>query len=163
MHKSFISGRFEPAFLICGLWGLTAGILSAAATDDSLLSLMRQASQRPVSIVLLLWIAVLPFLIAAYAVSIKQWNILFAAVFLRFFGWSFCAAGCLRCFGTATWLIQPMLQFTDNLSLILFCLFCHTQKRKRRRVIIPVIIGTTLTVIVDICIVSPFLASVLSF
>ena len=141
---------------------MTAGILSAAATDESILSLMRLASSGPVSIVFLLLACVLPFLIAACAVSIEQWNILLLTVFLRFSYWGLGAGFCIRCFGSAAWLVQPMLQFTDNVALVLFCLYCFSREERRKSVFRFALIGMALAVIADYCIVSPFLASLLS-
>ena len=162
LHKSFIFGRRYPAYSFGGLLGLITGVLSAAATSDTLLSLMRQTAYGPVSIVLLLPVSVLPFLIAAYAVSIDQWNILCLTAFFRFFGWGYCAFGCVLAFGSAAWLIQPMLQFTDNLSLILFCFFVSSRQRNRVHMIF-LLMGIAVTVILDSCFVSPYLASLLSF
>ena len=160
MHKSFILGHRVPILFTCGLLGLAAGILAASATD-SLPSLMRLAACCPVSIVLLL--PVLPFLIAAWAVSIEQWNILWVTVFLRYFAWGFLAAGCLRCFGTAAWLVQPMLQFTDNLSLVLFSLYCFSLRAREKRLLAAAVTGTVLAAIIDCSVISPFLVSLLSF
>lgn len=162
MRKSFVYGRSFFLFSLCAMSAMTAGILFAAATDILPLSLMRLATG-PVSIVMLLPFYALPFLIAAGAVSIEQWNILHLTVFLRFFHWGLSAGLCIRSFGSAAWLVQPLCQFTDNGTLILFCLYCFGPLENRRSVFGYYLIGIGLLAMIDYCIVWPFLASLLTF
>ena len=162
MRKSFVFGRSFFLLTICALSAMTAGILSAALMDLYLISLMRQFLMVSVSIVVRLAVAVLPFLIAAYAVSIEQWNILLITVFLRFFCWGFASGICIRAFGSAAWLVQPLWQFADNGTLMLFCLYCFMGE-KRKMAFLLSLLGILLTVMVDQIIIWPFFISLLSF
>lgn len=104
--------------------GILLGTLSAVNADDSLLAMMRRAADSQVSIVTLLLSAVLPFLIAAYAVFINRYAIFYAVCAGKAFAFSYCAAVIFRAFGSAGWLVQPLLQFSDTVLSILFCWFC---------------------------------------
>lgn len=162
MHKSFVFGRSFFWITFCALSAMTAGIFCSDPVDLQPFLQMRLASG-PVSIVVRLLAVLLPFLISAYAVSIKQWNILLITVFLRFFTWGYFAGMCIRFFGSAAWLVQPMLQFTDNGSLILFTLYCFRGETVSSRVFWFLVIAAAFIVITDYSIVMPILASLLTF
>lgn len=115
------------SFRLTAFWmfGLLLGSLFAAGLDDSFLSLMRRFFAFPVSIVIHLILAVLPFLICTYAFMIRRHEIIFAVLFCKAFSFSFLAYSAFMTFGSAGWLMQPMLQFPDLLlmpTLIWFCL-----------------------------------------
>lgn len=97
------------------LWlaGLGAGFLFSRCASDTLLSLMRQAPMCPVSIVWRLVYNALPFLIAAFAVSISGNKLLFALCWIKIFLFSSFAFSSVAAFGSAAWLVRLLLQFSD--------------------------------------------------
>lgn len=162
MHKSFVFRRQFPLFCFCSFLGLLLGFAFALRADASLLSWMRLAVKSRVSIFVSLSCA-LPFLIAAHAVLIEQWNLLHLLGFLRFFCWGLCAGICVGTFGSAAWLVQPMLQFSDSVSLLLLCLccarWCDADKLTPKRDLCIALSVTLFAVVMDYFIVSPYLAT----
>ena len=110
--------------LLSWMLGLLFGTLIAAKIDPISFSLMRRTASSQVSIVDLFIAAAFPFLIAAYAVYINRPKVLLAVCFCKAFGFSFCAFLIIASFGTAGWLVQPLLQFTDIFLIPVFCWFC---------------------------------------
>ena len=108
--------------ILCWSIGFGCGILSAAGADD-IVSLMRACCDASVSIVGLLFIPLFPFLISAVAVYFSLPWLLFLTAFLKSFLSSFCACAIFRVFKGAGWLVLPMLQFTDLLTLPVLCRF----------------------------------------
>lgn len=168
MRSLLVSRQRVLCFL--GFWivGILAGMLAAAAgADESVLSLMRRAASCRVSIVALFLTAVLPFLIAAYAVMIHKDLLLFASSTLRGFGFGCCAWLVVRAFGSAAWLVQPMLQFTDNILMAVYCFFgfwfCSGRGGSLKRWVIGCIILTAAVTVFDYLAVSPFLVTLLEF
>lgn len=151
------------SFFGCWLLGLLLGTLLAVGADASMISLMRRAANCRVSIVLLLT-AVLPFLISAYAVSIYRYSILSVLGLLKAFAYSFCGILSVRAFGSAGWLVQPMLQFTDSITTIFLCFFgircCVDQTGFKRDLIICILVSVA-AVIIDYALVSPYLLSLM--
>ncbi len=162
MRNLFFSAGRVRWLLLCCAAGLLTGTCFSAPSDPVLISMMRRAAVSPVSIVMLTVCSILPFLIAAYAVVIDRYIPLFLIAALRCFGYSYCAAAAKLGFGTAGWLVQPMLQFTDTLGLLLLILLCirwcsGRTERVRRDTALSVIIVAAAAV-VDFALVSPFLA-----
>ena len=104
-------------YLLCFCWclGLLLGTLFAVGADASFLSLMRQAAVSRVSIVNLLTAIVLPFLFSALAVYMGRPRALYVICFCKALCFAFCIVLADRSFGTAGWLIQPLLLFSDLL------------------------------------------------
>ena len=124
---------------------------------------MRAAANGRVSIVLLLSAALMPFLITAYAVSIKQHTAVWALAFFQSFFYVLCGVLTVRSFGSAGWLVQPMLQFSDSVASILFCWFglrCFSRGDVRKDLTVCVFICIA-AVIMDYFLVSPFLVSLM--
>ena len=165
MRSFLVSRQRVFGFLCFWIVGILAGTLAAAGTDDSVLSLMRRAAMCRVSIVGLFLTAVLPFLIAAYAVSIHKDPLLFVFCALRGFGFGYCAWLIVRAFGPAAWLVQPMLQFSDNILMAVYCFFglwfCSGRGGNLKRWLIACILLTAAVTVFDYLAVSPFLAMLL--
>lgn len=147
---------------LCWTAGLLIGTLFAARGDNSCFSMMRPAAGCRASIVGLTVAAVLPFLLAAYAAFISRPGFLLAVCGCKAFclGYIGCLAG--NAFGSAGWLIQPLLQFTSLCTAPLLCWFCFrnlsgsapTVGRDLRICIFPAILAAG----IDYTVVSPFLA-----
>ena len=104
--------------------GLLLGTLYAAGLDLTFLSLMRRFFLYPVSIVIRLILAVLPILICTYAFTIGKTEIVMAVLFCKGFLFSFLALSAYLIFGSAGWLIQPMILFSDSLLMPVLLWFC---------------------------------------
>ena len=164
MRKSFSFSKGLGCFLCCWIVGLLLGIFFAAETGFAV-SMMRRAASCRVSIVLLFVGGALPFLIAAYAVMIERYFILFSLVLLRCFCFGYCAWTAVLSFGSAGWLVQPMLQFTDSILLAVLCFFSLRWSggydRHLKRDLTFCIALTAAVAVIDFSAVSPFLASLL--
>ncbi len=121
--------------LLVAAWlsGLTLGTLFAAGLDDSYYALMRRLAVMPVSIVLFLIWAILPFLISAYAVLIHKQTILLCLCFAKAFCFSLAAFSFQTSFGSAGWLLQPMLQFSDLALMPMLCWICLRNCRQMEK------------------------------
>ncbi len=104
------------AFIWClGLW---CGIGSCFYAGEPIISLMRMAAGRPVSIVSLLSIALLPFLFSFIFVYLRSWHLLSALCYFKAVLFGFVSAGVYMAFGEAGWLVWLMMMFSDLLCLI---------------------------------------------
>ena len=104
--------------------GLLLGTLFALGLDPSFLSLMRRFFTLPMSIVIRLILAVLPFLICTYALMLRRQEIVLAVLFCKAFSFSVLAVSVLLIFGSAGWLVFPMLLLSDLLLMPVLCWFC---------------------------------------
>lgn len=146
--------------------GLLLGAFFAAGMDDAVLSLMRLMLSAQVSIVGVFLCALLPFLFAAYAVMIERDSLLYAVLLLRGF-----SLGCgiwltVRLFGSAAWLVQPLAQFTGNISsavLLLAALRWQGRPHRVKRELICVSVFLALVSAADCFAVSAFLAALLDY
>ena len=144
------------------LLGLILGIGLAALTDLSVLAPMRPFFSARVSIVWLSVFAAFPFLIAAFAVLIKRFDLLYLLFLIRCFGYGFTAWSILRLYGSAAWLVQPMLQFSDGIGLAVLAgvsiRWCHGHRDRWFWDLSFCLILVFLAVILDDRFVSPILA-----
>ncbi len=145
--------------------GLLFGVLFSRNRDPTLASLMRQAASCRMSIVGILC-CFLPFLLAAHAAYIGRPFLLLLVCSCKSFSFSFVAAALFRAFGTAGWLIWPMVHFTQLLTLPVFCWFClrwYAQKMDGIFRNLGVCIGICAFIAgMDYFVVSPFVAGILS-
>ncbi len=118
-------------------FGLLLGFLCAVKENPSYFSVMRLAAGCRMSIVGLCASLLLPFLLAVYAASNRLTVLLYLVCGCKAFGFAYIGHMARRAFGSAGWLIQPMLQFHQILFLPVLCGFClrytsgseHTVKR----------------------------------
>ena len=146
------------------LWGLISGaVLSAAA--NSIASLIPAAVIRPGSISGLLTVVALPFLMSFFAAWIQWPWLLYPIAFFKAFLVSFLGLGVLCAYGSAGWLIRLLLLFSEccTLPLLILCWIRLLSGQGRR--LLPAasaVFTASLIGSFDYCIVSPFLARVLS-
>ncbi len=156
----------RPAVLLAFFWslGLASGILFAAASGETFFLLVRTAASRRVSIVGLVASCYLPFLLSAFAVFIGKQKLLYPIVFLKALLFSWCAIASSAAFSSAGWLVRPMLQFTDILTVPVLCWFSLRHTSDHGMLFRDFSICTLLFVLagsLDYCLVSPFLASLI--
>ena len=105
--------------------GLLTGVLFFHAYGSSFSLMMRSILQDSVSIVDLLSVGLYPFLFSAFAVLISSPWLLLPIAFFRAFLLSFVSAQILASFGSAGWLLRPLLLFSDVLSAPLLYFYMH--------------------------------------
>lgn len=142
--------------------GLTMGALMFVHANASFISLMHSARMVPVSISGLVSVILFPFLISAFsAYTSLRWT-LYMLVFGKAFGFCLTVFSCASAFGSASWLICPLLFFSDVgtvFTLWLFWLHCSVGDRGLSiKTWLLCLMVASLFGIVDICFVSPFLA-----
>ncbi len=163
MHNSFVYGRQFAYFCGFSLLGILFGFITSWITDFEPCSWMLLVSLHQMSIVKLLSCS-FPLLMAAYAVSINQPNIIYFLGFVCFYFWSIRAGICVSVFGSAAWLLQPMLQFSESASLLILSLFCANRSgAKSRRLLIFGLIVIFTFVIVSDQLILPFVARLIGF
>lgn len=167
---------FEPAFSCrnprCFLalnWvsGLFLGALISVSAGESIASLMRALLCGDMSIVGLLFVGFLPFLITAIAVYFSKSMLLYSAVFCRAFLCAYVAVGLVMTFRTAGWLFCLLCLFCDYVQLPLLW-FCWLQVSSGEGAaflhrIIPSVLAVGLASVFNYCVVSLFLAKLISF
>lgn len=161
-------GRKVSLTILAVVWllGLLLGTVISICAGDSLVSLMRMAVSGRVSISGLLSAMVLPFLLSALAVYIQKPVLLVLIAFGKAFLVSYLGLGAMAAYGSAGWLVRWLLMFSDCCSLPLLWLYWLRLLSGKRRfasietaalMIAVVLIGS-----LDYCVVSPFLAVLIS-
>ena len=143
------------------IFGLVLGILFAAGAEPSFLSLMRRFLSYPVSIVILLILAVLPFLISAYAVLMKRQEIVLTVLFCKAFLFAFFGLSAHLIYGSAGWLLQPMVQFPDLLLMPMLIWFCLRTERTLLKDHVTCLCTAVIAVLIHSFVVLPFLAQLI--
>ncbi len=157
---AFLS-RNRTTFALVFFWfaGLLSGCCFAAYSGESFFLLMRTAATVRVSIVGMFAVSFLPFLLSAYAVYCGRPQLMLPLCYCKALMFSWCAFGIQCAFGTAGWLMR-LLQFSDLLTVPVFCWFClrHINRSGTfRRDFITCTALYLLAGSLDYCVVSPFL------
>ena len=151
--------------VFCWIIGLLTGTVLAAGADPYSFSLMRQTVSCQVSIVDLFIAAAFPFLLAAYAVFIDRPKLLLLICGCKAFSFAFCAYTAAASFGTAGWLVQPIVQFTDICMVPVLCWFCirhitgSADSLKKDMLVCMVFAAAVASI--DYLVVAPFLAKLI--
>lgn len=103
---------------LCWSGGLICGIILFALTGNTA-SLMEQAASCGVSLRNLMLANLLPFLFSAFAVYLRQPKLIFLIAFFRGCLFSYVSIGTVTAFGSAGWLVQILLMFSDLLLTVL--------------------------------------------
>ena len=153
-------------FILSILLGFSVGFYFFENAGKLPVHMMRVALCCNVSISSLLCSVFLPFLLSFLSIYFsKQW-LLYPICFWKYFFFGFSANCLLHAFGSAGWLIQSLLMFSDIVALIMLTWFCFRNLTIHRRpeirdvlVIISVIFPIC---VVDFVFISPFLVSLFS-
>ena len=155
--------RFLLAFF--SISGCILGIVTARTADTYFLSLMLQAMCLPVSIVDLLFALLFPFVMTTVISYISKPMLLLPLCFLKslFYGYLLCSVCML--FTAGGWLIGGMFLFSDSVSLVLLLFYSLRylngfQNSCGRCIIISTLI-VSLTALLDVCVVSPYLSAII--
>ena len=160
-------GRSVLGFQICKYlliiswtFGLIFGALVARNSVHLPMMICSIATQAP-SLLHLLIVALLPFLFTALAVYLsKPWLIVPIAL-LKAFCFAFCTFGVVLAFGSAGWLVQLFLLFTDTcvIPILIFSwlrYLSHTERSMRGLLIVCSVAAFSIAM-VDYFVISPFL------
>lgn len=162
------SFRKDSVAFLAFLWtaGLIFGTVTSFYAGNSVFSLMCGALYSPVSIVRLLSAMLLPLLFSAFAVYFSGAWLLIPIIFLKGFSYAYLAFGILSSFGSAGWLIQLLLIFSDTLMLpVLWIYWLRVLKDGQHDLLIRTIPAVSAALLIgsfDISVISPLLAQILS-
>ena len=157
----------HPAFLLFfwGSVGLILGTVIAAHADLYFVSWMRSAVLSRESIICLASAQLLPFLIAAYAVYISSFGILYATCSCRLFVFSYIGSLVGIAFGSAGWLVKLLFLFIDVTVVPCLCWFCFQRTVLRGASFkrdLWISIGISIAaVLLDYLLISPFLVRII--
>lgn len=154
------------AVLLSLIWilGLFFGVQIAAHAGEDVLSLMRTAPRAGVSIVGRFAVLLVPFLLSALA-AFLQWRwLLFLICFFKAYFFAFVSGAVALAFGSAGFLVCPLLLFSDICLLPLLFWFCLRLLRADRRTIwrsaLPCAACAVVLGCLDCFVISPFLRAV---
>ena len=151
------------SFALCAVCSAGLGVIFAASAGDSYFLLMRKATGCFVSIVGSAVTVLLPFLVSVFVIIHSKPGLVYLICGIYIFSLSSACYAICRFFGSAGWLIQMMLLFSDIcLTPVLIWLsgLRFTGKCSRRCCICSVVLATVIGMI-DYCWISPFLANLI--
>lgn len=166
---SFLTKRLHcsAALSIVASWcaGLFLGCLVFFHADPEYFSWMRTACYRPVSIVGLSAVTLLPLLIYSISCFAFRSRLVLAFLFIKSFLFFICSAMVLSAFCSGGWLVRSLLMFTDN--AIVFCMLwlyfrLMNSHHRRMRDLILYISCLGIIVCMDYFAISPYLARLLN-
>lgn len=152
---------YITSLAVTWFFGLLFGIYNAMHASDSLLRMMRGVFLSAVSIQGLLSVVLLPFLLSAFAVYIRQYWLMIPIIFTKALTFAFCACCIDRIFGSAGWLIRSLVIFSDGCMipvLIWFWLRQSDHKPLQLNTLTAYALFAVSIGILDYCLVSPYLA-----
>lgn len=148
-------------------FGLICGVLVSSHAGESFISAMRAAENSCVSIIGLLFAILLPFLFSAFAVFLSRPWLLIPVVFGKAFIFSLLATGISLSFGEAGWLFLVLLLFSDGAALPFLWLFwlryCRLHGRFPFIGLAVCAVPALIIGYIDLNVISPFLASLISY
>ena len=146
--------------------GLAAGTAASASAGDPLMRTVSEALSVPGSLSGILTAALMPFVLSALAVAMGRPVFLYPIAFGKAFLTGFLGFAVLGAYGSAGWLVRGLSMFTECLTLpvLLIYWFRHLSPEHPS---VPLstaaaVFAAVLAGAIDYCIVSPFLAAVIS-
>ncbi len=147
--------------------GLSLGTIFASHADPTYYTMMRLAASGQMSIVGLAASILLPFLFSAYAVLIGKPSLLLGVCACKAFSFGYSGTLARGAFGTAGWLIQPLLQFTQICMIPVLCCFCLRHISGKRSTVTRELVFCLVLLAIcagfDYFVVSPFLAKLIDY
>ena len=150
----------------CCLAGALSGICVTRFSEASFLSLTHRVIHSSVSVVGLIACNILPFLFAAIAVFLSCRWALYPICFVEFFLHCWFAFGVMTVDQTSGWLLRLLLQFSDGCLLPMLCWFslrhvsdCGSHWKQDFCLCL---LAVLMAGIFDICVITPFLASLIN-
>lgn len=146
--------------------GLVAGTAVSSSAGDLIVRTIPDALSVSGSLSGILTAALVPFALSALAIVMGRPALLYPIAFWKAFLTGFLGFAVLAAYGSAGWLVRSLMLFTECLTLpvLLIYWFLHLSPE---RLSVPLstaaaVFAAVLTGTFDYCIVSPFLAAVIS-
>ena len=158
--------KTAPRFLVASWFlGIALGCLAANASAAILVELIRSSIGTDLSIIGALTVAVLPFLLSAFAISFDQRWLLLLISIGKAFSFSYCAWGVCLAFGQSGWLVLILFLFTDLflVPLLYFYWLQHIRGDRTPKVWeLPVFLAAAIAIAcIDHRFVAPFLTTLM--
>lgn len=161
---SFCSRKDESLFLAFGWFlGIVFGVSLSRYGSDISASLMRTVIRSPASIVSLACVTLLPFLISAFAFFISQHWLLPLIAMCKGICFSFVLSVAKQAYASATWLLYPLIAFSQVTTVPLLWLFwlryCG-RARALSRATVAYFLAVIVIVCIDVWVISPLLVQI---
>ena len=146
--------------------GALFGVYAYRFTGAAFLSLTRMALAAPVSVVGLTACCFLPFLFAAFAVFISCSWLLYPICFAKLFLHCWFGFSVMMAYGSSGWLLRLFLQFSDGCMIPVLCWFClrrlSGEGDSTKQDLWLCLLAALIAGILDYCVITPFLASLIN-
>lgn len=146
--------------------GQSLGILFSGSAGGLFHSSMSAVVSSRVSVFGLLSSVMLPLLISAFAVYIRQPLLLIPTAFWKAFLFSYLGCGLYRAWGNAGWLVSGLVMFGSVCSMPVLCWYWLRHIGGRPfdpRAFGLSLAGLAIVGILDYCLILPFLAEIITF
>ena len=148
---------------LCVVFSAGLGVLFSATAGNSYFLLMRGAARSSVSIVgsvLTVWI---PFLVSAFLIVHSKLWLVYLICGIRIFSLASACYATHCSFGTAAWLIQGMLHFSQLCltPVLIWLILLRITRGYSHRIVIYCIIFAAMIGMINYCLISPFLANLI--
>ncbi len=152
---------------LCCFIGILCGTFLAAHFSQSYGDLMRSAAISSMSVGGSVVTVFLPLLLCVVCIHCGRPKLLYGICFLKSLMLGFCAMGCFYAFGSGSWLVRLLFQFTDLVSFPVLCWFmlrCITGAGKPigKDLALSAVVFA-LTGFLDLFYISPFLVTLIEF
>ena len=161
--QSVIQSRKYAAFTLACCWvsGLILGFLIAGETSAELIPLVDSFQNRHA--IRLMTVTLFPVAVSALLLYMGLPRLIPVIAFLKSFSFAYVSGLLMQNFGTAGWLIQLLMMFSDCLSLPVLWLFWHRSLKYAHSSLLnlslPTVLATLAIGILDIRFISPILSS----
>ena len=150
-----------PAFALAFIWALclTIGVCLGVNCPQPYLRVLYYAAGSPLTVSGLLISVLLPYGLCMYGTYWKRRWLVYISCSIKILTFAFCSAALSVAFGSSGWLIRFLFQFSDFMTLGVFCWFCmrSVMNIARKQDFIISFIVYLMVGVLDYCIVSPFL------
>ncbi len=147
-------------------YGAAVGVMSAYYADDYFLSLMRVAPCKPVSIVSLLVVILLPFLITAAVSFIEKPYLLLPIAFFKSLSYSLVLVSTWVIYSFAGWLVSGFMLLTDTTVNVLLHWYwirhINGFRKTARSDLFFAFLVTLVIGIIDLIVISPYLTALMN-
>lgn len=158
---------FPLLFIFAGwIVGAGAGVIAFRANKALFLSLMRGASVNTVSVFGTLVSIIVPFLVTVFCLRRNAWFAVYIIVFVEAMSYSVCSSAIFYLYGSAGWLVQFLLLFSQNASVVLLFVLCFNwlhRSMRSTRFIYASMFAALVCSAVNLFLISPICVSVFTF
>ncbi len=160
--RDLFAPRKAGVLILSFLWilGFATGFLFLDLHNEQISLLTRECFAQPVSLLGLVSVWLIPFAVFRFCFSCGYSIPLYVLSFIRSYFLGVCLKGVCAAFGSASWLVFPLLfcsaLFSNFFYLALSFLFFTVNDASVRRFFVWTILVSVLIFLVDLCFISPF-------